>query len=463
MFHAEVYINRRNRLSQLVGKGAVLLLGNNESPMNYPANGYHFRQDSSFLYFFGLDLPGMAAIIDIDNGHTTLFANDVDIDDIIWMGPQPSVKDMAMKCGVTMSQPFGDLAKETEKILQQNRRLHFLPPYRHDNMILLHRLLGIDFDKMKQDASLDLIHAVVSLRNIKEACEIAEIEKACNIGYAMHVTAMRMAREGVVEREIAGVMEGISLSHGSVPSFPIILTINGQTLHNHYHGNTLKNGNLLLADAGAQTPMMYCSDNTRTMPVGGKFSAKQKEIYQAVLDANNHATSIMKPGITYKEVHLAACRVLATALKEIGLMKGNIEEAVNLGAHALFLPHGLGHMMGLDVHDMEDLGQIYVGYDAETRPSDIFGTAFLRLGRKLEKGFVLTNEPGCYFIPELIDLWKSEKKFSQFINYDTVNEYRSFGGIRLEDDILITENGARILGDKRIPISIAELEETMAG
>jgi Xaa-Pro aminopeptidase len=328
-------------------------------------------------------------------------------------------------------------------------------------MILLNELLDIPIKSLKEKSSLELILGIVSLRNIKEDIEIKEIERACNIGYLMHTTAMKMAKQGIVEREIAGAIEGISLSFGTVPSFPIILTVNGQTLHNHYHGNTLKNGNLLLIDAGAQTSMYYASDNTRTMPVGGKFSNKQKEIYQIVLDSNNHASSLMKPGKTYKEIHLAASEVLANGLKQLGLMKGDIKEAVALGAHALFMPHGLGHMMGLDVHDMEDLGQIYVGYDDETRPSDIFGTAFLRLGRKLEKGFVLTNEPGCYFIPELIDIWHKEKKFENFINYTKVNEYRDFGGIRLEDDLLITENGARILGDKRIPIDVEEVEQTM--
>ncbi|MBP7077703.1 MAG: aminopeptidase P family protein [Bacteroidales bacterium] len=462
MFHSDIYLNRRQSLAKQVGKGIVLLLGNNESPMNYPDNGYHFRQDSTFLYFFGLDLPGMAAVIDTESNSTTIFANDVDIDDIIWMGPQPSVKELAMKCGVTETQTFGSLNEYLKNAIQKKSIIHYLPPYRHDNKILLHQMLNIPFESLKQSASVELIKAVVSLRNHKEPCEIEEIDRACNIGYKMHVAAMKMAKAGVVEREIAGAMEGISLSYGSVPSFPIILTKNGQTLHNHYHGNVLKNGDLLLADAGAQTPMMYASDNTRTMPVGGKFSQKQKEIYQAVLNANNHATSIMKPGITNFDVHMAACRVLASDLKDIGLMKSDISEAVALGAHALFMPHGLGHMMGLDVHDMEDLGQIYVGYDETVRPSNIFGTAFLRLGRKLEEGFVLTNEPGCYFIPELIDLWQSEHKFEGFINYQKVNQYRDFGGIRLEDDILITKTGSRILGEKRIPISIAEVEQTMA-
>jgi Xaa-Pro aminopeptidase len=461
MFNSEVYVNRRNKLREKIKNGIVLITGNNESPMNYPANGYHFRQDSNFLYFFGIDLAGMIGVLDIDTNKDYIFANDYDIDDIIWMGPQPSVKELAAGCGVTNTAAYNEIFDFVQKAMAAGRKIHFTPPYRHDNMILLNQLLDIPIKSLKEESSLELILGIVGLRNIKEDIEIEEIERACNIGYLMHTTAMKMANQGIVEREIAGAIEGISLSFGSVPSFPIILTINGQTLHNHYHGNTLKNGNLLLIDAGAQTPMYYASDNTRTMPVGGKFSNKQKEIYQIVLDSNNHAMSLMKPGKTYKEIHLAACEIIANGLKHLGLMKGDIKEAVSLGAHALFMPHGLGHMMGLDVHDMEDLGQIYVGYDEETRPSDIFGTAFLRLGRRLEKGFVLTNEPGCYFIPELIDIWQKEKKFESFINYDKVNEYRDFGGIRLEDDLLITENGARLLGDKRIPISVEEVEQTM--
>lgn len=461
MFKSDVYVNRRNRLREKIKDGIVLITGNNESPMNYPANGYHFRQDSNFLYFFGIDLAGMIGVLDVDNNEDYIFANDYDIDDIIWMGPQPRVKELAAGCGVENTAAFSEIFAYVEKAMTAGRKIHFAPPYRHDNMILLNELLDIPIKSLKEEASLELILGIVSLRNIKEDIEIEEIERACNIGYLMHTTAMKMANQGIVEREIAGAIEGISLSFGSVPSFPIILTVNGQTLHNHYHGNTLKNGDLLLIDAGAQTSMYYASDNTRTMPVGGKFSNKQKEIYQIVLDANNHAMSLMKPGITYKEIHLAACEVIANGLKQLGLMKGDIKEAVSQGAHALFMPHGLGHMMGLDVHDMEDLGQIHVGYDNETRPSDIFGTAFLRLGRRLEKGFVLTNEPGCYFIPELIDIWQQEKKFESFINYDKVNEYRDFGGIRLEDDLLITENGSRLLGDKRIPISVEEVEQTM--
>jgi Xaa-Pro aminopeptidase len=448
-------------LKKLLGNGVYLFLGNNETPMNYPANAYHFRQDSTFLYFYGLDLPGMAAVIDIENGKDIIFANDVDIDDIIWMGPQPMVKDLAQKCLVNETQAFAKLADFLNDAVKKGRKINFLPPYKHDNMILLNDLLGVKFQDMKSQSSSSFIQAVVKLRNVKEDVEIIEIEKACEIGYLMHTAAMKMAKPGVVEREIAGMMEGISLSYGAVPSFPIILTKNGQTLHNHEHGNVLKAGDLMLQDAGAQTPMFYASDNTRTIPVGGKFSQKQKEIYTCVLNSINGSISLMKPGVRYFDVHLSACEILANGLKDLGLMKGNIKEAVQLGAHALFMPHGLGHMMGLDVHDMEDLGQINVGYDEKIQPSSIFGTAFLRMGRELKPGYVLTNEPGIYFIPELIEIWKKENKFSEFINYNKVEEYRNFGGIRLEDDILITKEGSRILGKKRIPISVEEIENFM--
>ncbi|MDR2010074.1 MAG: aminopeptidase P family protein [Bacteroidales bacterium] len=461
MFNPEVYKERRDKLKKSLGSGIYLFLGNNETPMNYPANCYHFRQDSNFLYFFGLDIAGMAAIIDIEDNKEIIFANDVDMDDIIWMGPQPSVKELAEKCLIFESYPFAKLNDYLQNAIKKGRKIHFLPPYKHDNIIYLNSVLGIPFTKMKEEASVEFIKAIVEIRSVKEEREIEEIERACHIGFLMHTASMRMVKPGMVEREISGIMEGISLTYGSVPSFPIILTKNGQTLHNNYHGNVLEKGDLMLQDAGAQTAMYYASDNTRTLPVGGKFSQKQKEIYEIVLQTINGSIPLIKPGITYMDVHLSACEILANGLKNLGIMKGDIKEAVRLGAHAMFMPHGLGHMMGLDVHDMEDLGQIYVGYDENTRPSNIFGTSSLRMGRELKEGYVITNEPGIYFIPELIDIWKKEKKFENFINYQKVEEYRYFGGIRLEDDILITKNSSRILGKTRIPITIEEIEDFM--
>jgi len=460
MFNSSVYADRRSRLRKEFQSGLILILGNQESPMNYPGNTYHFRQDSSFLYFFGLDHPSFAGLIDVEANNDTLYGNDVDIDDIIWMGPQPSVKDLAAKVGVNQTNPFGDLESTLKKAISQGRKVHFLPPYRAENKILLEQLLGIHPSKAKEMASVELIKAVVKLRSIKDQYEIAEIEKAAAIGYEMHVAAMKMTKPGIYEREIAGMVEGTCLAHGGPVSFPVILSIHGETLHNHYHGNLLKEGRMLICDAGAETEMHYASDFTRTFPVNGKFTQQQREIYNIVLAANNNAREATKPGVTYQSVHLLAAKTIAQGLIDLGLMKGNVDEAVKSGAHALFFPHGLGHMMGLDVHDMEDLGENYVGYNDEIKRIDQFGTAYLRMGRKLEPGFVITNEPGIYFIPALIDLWKNDKTNAAFINFDKVDQYRDFGGIRLEDDILVTDNSCRFLG-KRIPITVDEVEDTM--
>ena len=461
MFETSVYKNRRARLKEKVKSGLVLILGNGEAPANYTDNTYKFRQDSSFLYFFGLNQPGFAGVIDIDSGDEYLFGNDVDMDDIIWMGPQPSVKDMAARVGVSKTAPFARLADCMKTAISQGRRIHFLPPYRFRNMLLLEELLGIRPALVKNYASLELIKAVVDLRSVKEPCEIEEITKACNIGYEMHTAAMRNCKPGVKEQYIAGLIEGIAASYGSMVSFPVILSQNGETLHNHDHSQILQEGRMMLTDAGAEEVSHYCSDFTRTVPVGGKFLARQKEVYNIVLAANNKAIEIAKPGVTYQYVHLEVCKVLAQGLKDLGLMKGDVNEAVAAGAHALFMPHGLGHMMGLDVHDMEDLGQIYVGYDDETRPIDQFGTSSLRMGRRLQEGFVITDEPGCYFIPALIDQWRAQGMHKEFLNYDKIETFKDFGGIRLEDDILIIPGGSRFLGDKRTPITVEEVEEIM--
>ena len=461
MFETSVYKNRRARLREKVKSGLVLILGNGEAPANYTVNTYKFRQDSSFLYFFGLNQPGFAGVIDIDSGDEYIFGNDVDMDDIIWMGPQPSVKDMAARVGVSKTAPFARLADCMKTAISQGRRIHFLPPYRFRNMLLLEELLGIRPALVKNYASLELIKAVVDLRSVKEPCEIEEITKACNIGYEMHTAAMRNCKPGVKEQYIAGLIEGIAASYGSMVSFPVILSQNGETLHNHDHSQILQEGRMMLTDAGAEEVSHYCSDFTRTVPVGGKFLTRQKEVYNIVLAANNKAIEIAKPGVTYQYVHLEVCKVLAQGLKDLGLMKGDVNEAVAAGAHALFMPHGLGHMMGLDVHDMEDLGQIYVGYDDETRPIDQFGTSSLRMGRRLQEGFVITDEPGCYFIPALIDQWRAQGMHKEFLNYDKIETFKDFGGIRLEDDILIIPGGSRFLGDKRTPITVEEVEEIM--
>lgn len=460
MFRKEVYAERRNKLKSMVKEGIILILGNVDVPMNYPANIYKWRQDSNFLYFFGLDYPQMAGIIDVDSGDEYIFGNDVSLDDIIWMGPQPSTAELAQQVGVEHTMPWPGLREKIAEAFDKGRKIHFLPPYRAENKILMESLLGINAHNQKTQASEELIKAVVKLRSVKDEYEIAELEKVMETAWLMHTTAMKMAKPGVYEREIAGTIEGIALSAGGMLSFPAIVTRRGETLHNHYHGNKLEKGDLLLVDAGAETPLHYASDHTRTSPVGGKFSPRQKDIYEIVLRAQNKAIEAIKPGITNLSVHLMAAQVLAEGLKDLGLMKGDISAAVQQGAHALFMPHGLGHMMGLDVHDMEDLGENFVGYDDEVKRSDIFGTAFLRLGRAYQSGFVLTVEPGCYFIPALINKWKSEGKFSEFINYEKVESYLDFGGIRIEDDILVTKNGHRVLG-RHIPKTVAEIEEIM--
>lgn len=457
MFESNVYVQRRKKLLNSLHGGVILLVGNVDLPMNYPANTFHFRQDSSFLYFFGLDLPGLAAVIDVESGEEIIFGNDVEIEDIIWMGPQVPLKEQAHTTGVHTTRPFSEIFGYIGKFIQSGRMIHFLPPYRAENKLFLQQLLGIDPSRQKDYASVELIKAIVALRSVKEPWEIAEIEKACEIGHQMHVTAMKMAKPGAWEQTLAGHIEGIALGGGGMLSFPVILSQNGETLHNHDHSQYLKEGRLLLVDAGAETGMHYASDFTRTIPVGGKFSQRQREIYDIVLAANNKATEMIRPGVTYLSVHLAVSEVIAAGLKDLGLMKGDIMEAVAKGAHALFFPHGLGHMMGLDVHDMEDLGQIYVGYDEETRPVQQFGTAYLRMGRRLEPGFVVTNEPGIYFIPALIEKWRSEKINHEFIDFNRLESYLDFGGIRLEDDILVTNNGSRILGD-RVPVLPSEVE-----
>ena len=461
MFAPNVYIERRDALRRQLSEGIILLLGNMEASTNYPSNTYHFRQDSSFLYFFGINNPGFAGMIDVESGEETIFGDDFTMDDIIWMGPQPSVSHQASEVGVKNSAPLAQLKIVVEKAMRLGRKVHFIPPYRNANKLWLEELTGIRVAQLAANVSVELIKAIVTLRSVKSDLEIAEIERACDVGYEMHTTAMRMCRPGVKEQLIAGTIEGIALAHGAGVSFPSILSMNGETLHNHYHGNLLEEGRLMLVDAGAETNLNYCSDFTRTVPVGGRFTQQQREVYNIVVAAHDCAIDHARPGNTWKEVHLEVCRTLTRGLKEIGLMRGDVDEAVAAGAHALFMPHGLGHMMGLDVHDMEDLGQIYVGYDDEIRPSDQFGLASLRMGRRLQEGFVITDEPGIYFIPALIDQWKAEGMHAEFLCYDAIEKYKGFGGIRLEDDVLITATGSRFLGQKRIPLYVDEVEEIM--
>jgi Xaa-Pro aminopeptidase len=461
MFKSDIYIKRRKELQKKMKSGLALFIGNVEAPINYPANTYHFRQDSDFLYFFGIDLPGLAGLMDFDSGKDRIFGNDFDMDDIIWMGPQPTVIELALKCGISTTSPMNKLEETIKDALSKRRKIHFLPPYRGETKMILGSLFKENPCQMKTLASVELIKEVISMRSIKEKVEIDEIEKAINIAYDMHVTAMKMCKQGVREQDIFGAIEGIALAKGGGTSFPIILSINGQTLHNHAHGNILKKDRMMVTDAGAETIMHYSSDITRTTPVGGKFSQLQKDIYEIVLKANTEAIKATCPGISNRDLHFKACKIIASGLKELGLMKGDIDEAVTAGAHALFMPHGLGHMMGLDVHDMEALGENYIGYNNEVKRSDQFGLAFLRFALPYKPGHVFTVEPGCYFIPELIENWKSEDKFKEFINYSKIDKYMSLGGVRIEDNVLITEKGYKVLG-KPIPKTVREIEYVCA-
>jgi len=457
MFDKQTYIRRRAELKKLVGQGMVILFGNNEAPYNYPSNTYApMRQDSTFLYYFGQHRDGLIGIIDIDNDEEWLLGDDIEVEDIVWMGFTPSVSDLAAEVGIQKTAPLSQLSK-----IVRSNPLHFLPPYRHDTKIQLMDLTGIHPSKQKEKASLPLIQAVVKMRSTKEAQEIAAIERACDVGYAMHTTAQLLIKPGVTERFVGGQVDGIARSLSSGVSFATIFSQHGEIMHGTPSTAKLEAGRLALCDAGCELDD-YCSDHTRTMPVTGKFTQRQLEIYSIVEACHDYVLEVAKPGIKYMDVHFAVCRMMTERLKELGLMRGDTDEAVRAGAHAMFLPHGLGHMMGMDVHDMEGLGQIYVGFDDETRPNlEQFGTNCLRMGRRLQEGFVITDEPGIYFIPALIDEWKGSGHCKEFLNFDKLETYKDFGGIRIEDDVLITSNGCRFLGSKRIPYHPTELEEFM--
>ena len=460
MFDKETYMKRRETLKKLVGNGVIILFGNNESPCNYPANTYApMRQDSSFLYYFGQHREGLVGVIDIDNDEEMLFGDDIDVEDIVWMGFTPSVADLAAEVGVKKTAPMADLASYLSPI---TAKVHFLPPYRFDTKIQIMDLLGIHPNQQKEAASLDLIKAVVKMRATKSAEEIAYIDAACDVGYVMHTTAQLLIKPSVTERFVAGQVDGIARSLSQGNSFPTIFSQHGEIMHGSPSDAKLEAGRLVICDAGCELGD-YCSDHTRTMPISGKFTQRQLELYKIVEECHDYVLDVAKPGVKYMDVHFAVCRLMTERLKELGLMKGDTDEALAAGAHAMFLPHGLGHMMGMDVHDMEGLGQIYVGFDEETRPNlEQFGTNCLRMGRKLEEGFVLTDEPGIYFIPALIDDWKAKGHCKDFLNYEMLETYKDFGGIRIEDDILITKEGCRFLGTKRIPYHPEEFEAFMA-
>lgn len=457
MFSIDIYKERRNKLKKAVGNGLILFLGNEEVGMNYKDNTYHFRQDSSFLYFFGLDKPGLAAIINVDEDIEIIIGNEPTIDDIVWMGTQPSLTEIAAQTGINKAAESNSLKVFIQKALSSGQTVHYLPPYRSDAVIRLSDILEIPIPKISDGASVALIKAVIAQRAYKSGLEVSEIDKAVNISNEMHLAAIRYSRENVTEKYVAGIVEGLALSAGGNIAYPVIYTVNGQTLHNHPTSDILKKGQLVLCDCGAETSMHYAGDLTRTFPVDQKFSPLQKEVYEIVLKAEQAAANALTPGIRFLDVHKLACEHLVDGLKQLGLMKGDAKDAVKEGAHTLFFQCGLGHMMGLDVHDMEDLGEQYVGYSEGMLKRKEFGLKSLRLGRELEAGFVLTVEPGLYFIPELMDMWQGQGKLRDFINYDKLDAFRNFGGARVEENFLITENGYQLLGDPLIK-SVADIE-----
>ena len=456
MFAPQTYIQRRQALKQQIPSGLILMCGNDLSPINYPDNPYYFRQDSSFLYYFGLDTPSLVGLIDIDNDTKTIFGDDLTIDEIIWMGPQTKLSEKAKAVGVDNTCPRDKLAGQLQTALKSGRKIHFLPQYRAANILKLQSLIGYSVDEITNGASAELIAAVVNQRSVKSDEEIAQIESAIEICHRMQTAAMKAAQPGLYERQMVGLMEGIVLAAGSRPSFPTIFTVHGETLHNHHHGNIMNAGDIVINDSGAESALHYAGDITRTFPVNGTFTDRQKDIYSIVLDAQTAAMNSIMPGMPFVEVHIFACEMLATGLKDLGLMKGDVKDAVAAGAHALFFQCGLGHMLGLDVHDMEALGEDNVGYTDTIKRDPAFGIRSLRLGKALQPGYVITIEPGLYFIPQLIDLWKAEKRFERFINYPEVDRFRDFGGVRIEDDVVITASGARLLGPP-IPRTIDEV------
>lgn len=458
MFEKATYVNRRSALVERMDSGILVFMGNENVGMNYKDNTYHFRQDSNFLYFFGIDQENLIAIIDLDENKTTIYGDELSVEYVVWMGPQTTIKEKASMVGVSQTAPYAQAAKVIEAAKSKDRKVHFLPQYRASNMIKLSSWLDSSVEKIKAIYSEEFVKSIVALRSIKSEEEVVEMEKALVTTKEMHLVAMKHAREGIKESFLTGLVEWQATAGGGGLAYPIILTVNGQTLHNHYHGNVLKKGQLVLGDFGADTAMHYAGDITRTFPVDSKFTQKQKDIYEIVLKAEIDCIEALKPGIPYRDLHMKAARITLEGLKNLGLVKGSIDDALTEGAYGLFFPHGLGHMIGLDVHDMEDLGEQYVGYRPGLERSKQFGLKSLRLGKELEKGNVLTVEPGIYFIPELIEKWSKEKICEDFINYNKITDYLAFGGIRIEDNCLITSQGQRTLGPP-IPKTINEIEE----
>lgn len=457
MFSSSTYQNRRTQLKHEIAHGVIVLLGNIENPINFEHNTYPFRQDSSFLYYFGIQTPYIAGLIDIDENREIIFGDELDMDALVWTGRQETLKDKSLKAGVSETLPFKELENYLQKAKFNNRPIHFLPPYQSYNKILLSRLLDRHLDELLP--SEKLIKAVVKQRSIKEPQEIEQIEEALRVSTEMHLLAMKITKPGMKEYELVNAIQKYAADQNFTFAYPPIVTVHGEILHNQFRENSFKNGDLVLNDSGAETPMGYAGDLTRTFPVSATFTDRQKDLYNVVLKSFTDARDMMKPGVKFKDIHLKAAKTLVEGLTAVGLMKGNAEDAVANHAHTMFFQCGLGHMMGLDVHDMEDLGEQYVGYtEAEPKDKNTFGLKSLRLGKELEAGFVLTVEPGIYIIPDLIDMWKAEKKNQEFINYDLLEDYRNFSGIRIEDNFLIEENGFRLLGPELVK-TVDEIEE----
>ena len=458
MFSAETYAKRRAELRRRIGSGLILLPGNYEAPMNYPSNAYNFRQDSTFLYFFGQSLPALAGVIDADSGAETLYGDDFTVEDIIWMGPQPSVADLAAEVGVSQSRPMAALAADLRHALAQGRKVHYLPPYRGETTLQISQLLGIVPSMVHDRMSLDLLFAVAEMREVKSDEELACIEEAFNIGYHMHTTAMRLCRAGRSEHEIAGAVDGVAMSYGTGVSFATILSQHGEVLHNHDHSGTLESGRLLLCDAGGEHVNGYVSDHTRTYPVNGRFTDKQRDIYEIVRAAHDAAAAAVRPEMMYTEYSDAAFRTIIEGLKALDIIRGSVDDALEAGAGYLFMPHGLGHGIGLDVHDCENIGERSFSFADFEERAKISACCITRPYWRLRKGTVLSDEPGIYFVPALIDKYRAEGKCKGIVNYEKLESYRDFGGIRLEDDLIVTDTGAKIVGDRTIPITVEDVE-----
>lgn len=464
LFQKQIYAERRATLRQKVQGGIILIPGNNESPMNFPNECYYFRQDSTFAYFFGLTKPNLLSIIDTESGEDYLFGDDVTLEDIIWTGPVPSLKDLGDLVGVKADNclPYKKFYDFVQDALAQNRRIHFLPPYRMDTKVFLSECLHTTVAGVFEQKSVDLMFAVAEMREVKSAEEIEELEEAFKIGYKMHTAAMLNCSTERTEREIAGILSGIAHSGGTGESFLSIVTQHGETLHNTITDSKLQNGKLLLCDAGAEAVNLYCSDHTRTFPISGKFTSKQRDIYETVLRAHDEVIKKMTPGTLYTEVHNEALRLLAEGLRGVGLIKSTPEDAVQSGAMTLFMPHGLGHGLGLDVHDCEAFGERSFDFSKILDRAKESATCIHRTTWRLRENTVMSDEPGIYFIPALIDDCRNKGLYKGIVDYDLLETYKDFGGIRIEDDVIVTSKGSYFTGrGVKIPVTVAELEEEL--